>query len=120
MREPWRSDHDRMAAGLVHDGVRRRPGDRLVAARQVGEQRHQVAHRTAGDEQPGLLAQEARPALLERVDRGVVTEHVVADLGRGHRTTHLVGGMGDRVGTEIDADHGWASIARVCAPGGVP
>ena len=51
--------------------------------------RHEVAHRAAGDEQAGLLAGQLGGALLERDDRRVVAEDVVADLGVGHRATHL-------------------------------
>ena len=40
------------------------------------------------DEQPGLLAEQLRGALLEGVDRRVVAEDVVADLGLGHRPAH--------------------------------
>ena len=114
-----RPDDDRVAAGLVQHGVGGRPGDGLVAARQVGHQRDEVAHRAARDEQAGLLAQQLGGARLERVDRGVVAEHVVAELGRGHRAAHRVGRVGDRVGAEIDQGHGRASIARV-ARGGAP
>ena len=82
-------DDDGVAAGLVEHGVGRRPGDRLVAAGEVRHQGDEVAHRAAGHEQPGVLAQQLGRAGLERVDRRVVAEHVVADLGRGHRAAHL-------------------------------
>ena len=53
----------------------------------------------------GLLAEQLRGALLERVDGRVVAEDVVADLGRGHRAAHLVGGLRDGVGAEVDQGH---------------
>ena len=60
-----------------------------LAAREVGELGDEVALRPAGDEQPGLLAEQLGRALLERVDRRIVAEDVVADLGVGHRAAHL-------------------------------
>ena len=68
-----------------------RAGDGLLAAREVGQLGDEIAHRAAGDEQPGLLAEQLRGALLEGVDRRIVAEDVVADLGRGHRPAHRVG-----------------------------
>ena len=58
------------------------------------------------DEEPGLLAEELGGARLEGVDRGVVAEHVVAELGGGHRATHGGRGVGDGVGSEVDEAHG--------------
>jgi hypothetical protein len=53
----------------------------------------------------GFLAQQAGDALLEAVDRRVVAELVVADLGLGHRGAHPGRRPGDGVGTEIDRCH---------------
>ena len=47
-----------------------------------------VAHGPAGDEQRGRLAEQLGREALERVDRGVLAEHVVAHLGGGHRLAH--------------------------------
>ena len=63
-------------------------GDDLLAAAEVGHLRDEIAHRAAGDEQPGLLAEQLRGALLEGDDGRVVAEDVVADLGLGHRPAH--------------------------------
>ncbi len=93
---------DRVAAGLVDDGVGRLARDGLVAARQVGEERHEVAHRPARDEQPRLLAEERGGARLELVDRGVVAEDVVAERGRGHGAAHGVRRVGDGVRAQVD------------------
>ena len=50
----------------------------------------------------GLLAGQLGGALLERDDRRVVLEHVVADLGVGHGAAHLGGGLRDGVGAQVD------------------
>ena len=52
------------------------------------EQRQQVGLRAAGREQAGFEAEVAREPLLQRVDGGVFTVDVVADLGAEHRLAH--------------------------------
>ncbi len=105
---------DGVPAGLVHDGVGRRAGDGLVAAREVRDQRHEVAHGAARDEQARFLAQQLRGPRLELVDGGIVAEHVIADARGGHRAAHGVGRVGDGVGAQVDhGRHGPASISRV-------
>ena len=110
-------DDDGVSAGLVHHGVRGGAGDGLVTAGKMGQERDEVAHRAAGDEQAGLLAEELRGACLQGVDRGIVAEDVVADLGGRHRAAHRVGRMGHRIGAKVDAGHGPASISRVSSEG---
>ena len=51
----------------------------------MGELGDDIAHRPGGDEQPGLLAEQLGGAGLERNDRRVVAEHIVADFGLGRR-----------------------------------
>ncbi len=63
-------------------------GDDLLASAEVRELGDEVAHRAARDEQAGLLAEELGGAFLEGDDGRVVAEHVVADLGLGHRAAH--------------------------------
>ena len=91
-----------------------RPRDRLLAALQVRQLGDDVAHRAAGDEQASLLAQEVGGTLLEGVDGRVVTEHVVAHLGGGHRAPHRLGRLRDGVAAQVDetVGHGRASIGR--------
>ena len=103
--EDARAHDDRVTGRLVPDDVALGAGDHLAAARHVGHQRHEVAHRPRRDEQAGLLAEQLRRPLLERVDRRVLAEDVVADLGGGHRAAHLGGRAGDGVGAEIDRGH---------------
>ena len=78
-REDGRADERGVAAGLVDEDVRLGARDRLLAAAEVRELRDEVALGAAGDEEAGFLAEQLGGALLERVDRGVVAEDVVAD-----------------------------------------
>ena len=78
--------------------------------RHLGDE---VAHRAGGDEQPGLLAEQLRGALLERDDGRVVAEDVVADLGLGHGPAHLGRRLRDGVGAKVDDRHWPARIARM-------
>jgi hypothetical protein len=84
--------HDGMAGCLVDDEVVRGAGDDLLASGEVGHHRHEVAHRAGRDEQPGVLAEQVGGPLLEGDDGRVVAKHIVPDLGRGHRSTHGLGG----------------------------
>ena len=101
-----RADDDRVTGRLVDDQVVLAPGDRLLATGEVGHLGDEVAHRAARHEQPGLLAEQLGRALLEGVDRRVVAEDVVADLGIGHRPAHRGRGEGDGVAAEVDPWHG--------------
>ena len=101
-----RADDHRMAGRLVDDEVVLAAGDRLLAAREVGHLGDEVAHRAAGHEQAGFLAEQLRGAFLEGVDRRVVAEDVVADLGVGHRPAHGRRRVGDGVAAEVDPGHG--------------
>jgi hypothetical protein len=56
-----------------------------------------------------VLRQHLRDPLLEPVDRRILAELIVADLGSGHRLPHFVGGPRHRVGAEVD--HGRDRIA---------
>ena len=95
-----------MTGRLVDDEVMLAAGDRLLAAAQVGELRDDVAHRPGGDEQPGLLAEKLGRPFLEGVDRRIVAEDVVADLGLRHRPAHRRRRVRDRVATQVDQWHG--------------
>ena len=105
-RADARADDDRVAGRLVDDDVVLAAGDGLLAAAEVGHLGDEVAHRPRGDEQAGLLAEQLGGALLEGVDRRVVAEDVVADLGLGHRPAHRRGRVGDGVAAQVDPWHG--------------
>ena len=77
--------------------------DQQAHAEDVGE-------RSGGAPQPGLVAEQPRDPLLERVDGGVLAVDVVADLGGGHRLAHRGAGTGQGVGAEVD--HRWSSDVR--------
>ena len=87
-------------------------GRSILAARQVGQLRDQIAHRAAGDEEPRLLAQQVRGSGLELDHGGIVAEDVVTNLGLRHRPAHLGRGPGDGVGSKVDRLHGTASIGE--------
>ena len=56
-----------------------------------------------GQEHRGLVAEQRRHALLERVHGRVVAALLVADLGRGHRRAHRRGRT--RLGVGVEVDH---------------
>ena len=87
-RADARPDDHGMTGGLVDDEMVLAAGDRLLTAREVGHLGDEVAHRAARDEEAGLLAEQLGGALLEGVDRRVVTEDVVTELRVGHRPAH--------------------------------
>ncbi len=99
------ADDDRVAGGLVDDHVMLSTGDRLLAAGEVGHLGDEVAHRAAGDEQAGFLAEQVGRAFLQGVDRRVVAEDVITQLGLGHRATHRRRWMGDGVAAQVDPGH---------------
>ena len=102
-----------MAGRLVHDDVAVGCRDRLLAPVEVCELGHEIAHRSRGDKEAGLLAEQRRGTLLERVDGRVVAEDVVADLRLGHRAAHGRRGVGDGVRAQVDPGHGPARISRL-------
>ena len=93
-------------AASSSDDVVLATGDRLLASREVGKLGDEAAHRPAGHEEPGLLAQQLRGTFLEGGSGGVLAEDVVAHLGFGHGPPHLRRWLGDGVRTEVDDVHG--------------
>ena len=100
------ADDHRMPGGLVDDEVVLATGDGLLAAREVSHLGDEVAHRAARHEQAGFLAEELRGPFLEGVDGRVVTEHVISDLGLGHRAAHGRRRVRDGVAAQVDPWHG--------------
>jgi hypothetical protein len=94
----------------------------LAAAPGVGEQRHQIRHRAAGDEQGGLLAGDRGGHLFQPPHGRIALARVVAELGAAHRLAHLLGRQGHCVASQID--HRLfpviASTIRAAAAGGRP
>ena len=104
------------AAALGGEGMGGAPEEDLVAARaHVHANGDLVAHRPAGQEDRGLLAQQQGDRLLEGEDRRVVAQLLVADLGRGHGGAHGVGRARLGVGEEVHAGHCGGAYA---GPGG--
>jgi hypothetical protein len=75
-------------AVLVRHDVRVGVADQLLGGRDDQAQADLVAHGAARHEHRGLVAEQARDLLLERVDRRVLAVDVVPDLGRRHRGPH--------------------------------
>ncbi|MCK7533860.1 MAG: hypothetical protein MZV63_23950 [Marinilabiliales bacterium] len=90
----------RRPAVLVVIDVRLVAQDDVLAAPAVREQRREVAHRAARDEHGGFLAGHLRGKRLQAIDRRIVAEHVVADLGGRHGLAHGRRGDGDRVASQ--------------------
>jgi hypothetical protein len=116
----------RGAASLPAVGMGHLADDVLVAAAAVAHQPAQVALRAGGHEQRGLETEVGRDASLQRVDRGVVAEDVVAQRGGTHRVPHRRGRAGDGVAAQVDrpscgggvgvqevAQHGMAMLDRM-------
>ena len=89
---------EKTAAGahLGPQHVRLLVGDELLPGADVQPHAELVGQRPGRREEPGLVAEQVGDLLLERADRGVLAEHVVADDGVGHRLAH--GGRRSRQG----------------------
>ena len=93
------------AAGLMPDGVGSTGDDDVVAGRGERAEHDLVGHRAGREPEGCFLAKQFGDPILQAVDRRVVTELVVADLGGGHRGAHARRGPGNGVGAEIDRCH---------------
>ena len=115
-RADARPDDDRVAGGLVDDDVVLAPAIVSWPRARWAIWATRLPIVPLRDEQAGLLAEQLGGALLEGVDRRVVAEDVVADLGVGHRAAHRGGRMGDGVGAEVDTGHGRGEYSAGCVP----
>ena len=89
-------------AGLVPDGVALAADDDVVARPGQHAQRNLVRHRAAGQPERRLLAEQARDALLQRIDRRVLAVLVVADGRGGDGGAHLRRRPGHGVRAKVD------------------
>ena len=110
-----RAQH-RAAARLEAVGVRVLADQVFVAAPAMAHQRRQVGLRARGKQQPPLEAEQPRGLRLQAVDRGIVAEHVVADLRLCHRAPHARRRARHRVGTQIDQRAGVVTDHDVSPP----
>ena len=92
----------RGAAELRLHDVRQVARDGLVAAAAVGQQRDQVRHGAGSDVERSFLAHAFCRHRLQALDRGVVAQDVVTDLGVRHRLAHRGRGVGHGVGAQVD------------------
>ena len=83
-------------------GMRKLPHQHFIAAGAVGHQCAQIALRAARHKERCLFAEQGRHALLQRIDAGVVAEHIVAHCRTGHGVAHTGGRACDRVAAQID------------------
>ena len=105
----------RDASRFVDVRVRPVTQDDLIAAPAVRQHSDQVAHRAAGDEQPGFFAQALRCPLLQPVDGRILPEHVVANRCLRHSPAHLRRRPGHRVAAQINAIHTALPLSRARA-----
>jgi hypothetical protein len=101
-RSRHQPEMSRHRAAFVVQKVGPRLAHHLVPGpRECGEG-YLVPHGAGRNEKAGLLAEKIRGELLEGVDGGIVSEDIVADLGRGHRLSHLRRGPRDGVASQVD------------------
>jgi len=84
----------RRTAAFVFVGMRLLADDILIAALAMGQQRHQIALGSGGQEQTGLVAGNVGSFLLQVIDGGVVTKYIVAYFGLCHGLSHPGTGPG--------------------------
>ena len=77
----------------------------FIAGRGLRRHRELVAHRAARHVDTGVLTRQMRNALLELLDRRIVTEHIVAHRRAGHRLPHRSRRTRHRVTAKIDRHH---------------
>ena len=90
------------AAHLATQDVAVAVEQHLAAAPGVREQRHQIRHRAARDEQSGLLAGFRRGQFLQPPYRRVALARVIAELRAPHRLAHLLGREGHGIASQVD------------------
>ncbi len=74
----------------------------LVTRLSVSPDGDRVGHRATRNHQPRLLPHDRSHLLLQLNDRGILTEDIVPDDGRGHCFPHGQGWLGDRIAAQID------------------
>ena len=78
----------RVCALLVAEDVAIGFAEELVARLAVNAHAELVAHRAGRNEQRGFFAEHRGDMVFQLAHGRVFAEHIVADLGRGHRGTH--------------------------------
>jgi hypothetical protein len=90
----------------------------LATAPGVREQRHQVRHRAARDEDRRLLAEPGGGGRFQAANGRIALARVVAQLGAAHRLAHLLGRQRDGVASQIDHGLLTGSIHAAARTGG--
>ena len=65
----------------------------------MGQQRDQIGHGAAGNEQRGFLAGDIGRQLFQPTDRRIAIAQIVAENGTPHRVAHFFRWQRDRVAT---------------------
>jgi len=92
-------------ARLVQENVRAVSQDDLLAAGAVGENAGEIPHRAADDQERRFHSEEVCGYGFEAVDRGVLGEDVIAEIGLENGPAHLGGGQGHGIAAQIDHGH---------------
>jgi hypothetical protein len=74
----------------------------LIAGFSVAANGQLIGHGSGRHKQRRLFAQQLRRLAFERLDRGVITEYVVAHLGSDHRLAHGRCRFGHRVAAQVN------------------
>ena len=79
---------------LIVVNVASRLAEKLVTTLAVPEDGNLVGHRTGRHKDRRFFAELFGNILLEPIDRRIFAKHIVPDFGRGYRSTHRSGGLG--------------------------
>ncbi len=95
------AEHGR-AARLPSIGMRHLADQIFVAALAMRHQCAEVALRAGGNKQRGLLAEQPGDPALQSIDRRIVAEDIVADIGFGDGRPHRRHRPGHGIAAQID------------------
>ena len=96
------------------------PHDHLVATAAPGQRCDQIAHRPACRQQTRFLTHQVGGALLQGVDGRVFAKHIIANLGGGHCTAHLIGGVGNGITPQVNQCHSTSETVSAASPRHLP
>ncbi len=82
---------------LIVVNMASRLAEKLVTTLAVPEDRNLVGHRTGRHKDRSFFTELSGNILLEPIDRRIFAKHIVPDFGRGYRSTHRSGGLGESI-----------------------
>ena len=86
--------------------------EKFIAASAVRHQGRQIALRPGREEQRARKPEALGNDRLQAIDGRIVSVHVIAHFGSGHRRSHARGGLRDRVAAQIDSMRHGATITH--------